>query len=153
MLHEKITEDIIRAFYRVYRVLGYGFLEKVYENAMVIELRKACLKIEPQKCVTVHYGSERVGEYFADLLVEDLVIVELKAANAIAEEHESQLINYLKATGMEVGLLLNFGRKPEFKRKIFETKKGSIIVRPNAADSEKQGNFIPVASPSNSHPR
>jgi len=144
VLHEKITENIIRAFYRVYRVLGYGFLEKVYENAMAVELRKMGLKVEPQKCVTVSYESEAVGEYFADLLVEDVVIVELKAAKAIAEEHEAQLINYLKATGIEIGLLLNFGRKPEFKRKIFEIKKGRIADGSNKKNSEKQNHFIRV---------
>lgn len=129
MLHEKITENIIRAFYRMYRILGFGFLEKVYENAMVIELRRMGLKVEPQKCVTVSYESEAVGEYFADLLVEGSVIVELKAAKAIAEEHEAQLINYLKATQTEVGLLLNFGQRPEFKRKIFQNCLKPKIIR------------------------
>jgi GxxExxY protein len=119
MLHEEITEKIIRAFYQVYSTLGYGFLERVYENAMTIELRKMRLRVEPQKGISVLYASETVGEYFADLLVEDAVIVELKAAKAIAEEHEAQLINYLKATDKEVGLFLNFGQKPEFKRKLF----------------------------------
>lgn len=144
MLHERITENIIRAFYRMYNILGYGFLEKVYENAMAIELRKMGLKVEPQKCVTVSYESEAVGEYFADLLVEDSVIVELKAAKAIAEEHEAQLINYLKATGIEIGLLLNFGRKPEFKRRIFEIKKGQIATGSNKTDSERRDNLIRI---------
>ena len=121
MLHEEITEKIIRAFYTVYNTLGYGFLEKVYENAMAIELQKSGLKTEPQKCVTVFYESKMVGEYFADLLIADSVIVELKAAKTVAEEHEAQLINCLKATGMQVGLLLNFGKRPEFRRKVFQS--------------------------------
>jgi GxxExxY protein len=119
MLHEEITEKIIRAFYRVYNTLGYGFLEKVYENAMAIELRKSGLRVENRKAISVLYAAETVGEYFADLLIENTVIVELKAAKAIADEHEAQLVNYLKATNKEVGLLLNFGQKPEFRRKLF----------------------------------
>ena len=119
MLHAEITEKIIHAFYHVYNALGYGFLEKVYENAMTVELRKMGLRAEPQKGISVFYESETVGEYFADFLVEDAVIVELKAAKGVAEEHEAQLINYLKATDKEVGLLLNFGSKPEFRRKLF----------------------------------
>lgn len=120
MMHEEITNKIINAFYKVYNVLGYGFLEKVYENAMVVELRKSRLNAVSQQNIKVFYESEEVGDYFADLLVEDKIIVELKAAKAICEEHEAQLTNYLKATSIELGLLLNFGYKPEFKRKIFQ---------------------------------
>lgn len=119
MLHEEITGKIIHAFYRVYNALGYGFLEKVYENAMAIELRRTGLKVEVQKDIRVLYESQTVGEYFADLFVDDKIIVELKAAKTLADEHEAQLINYLKATRTEIGLLFNFGRKPEFRRKIF----------------------------------
>lgn len=118
-LHKDITSAIIQAFYKVYNTLGYGFLEKVYENAMRIELIKADLQVEQQKNIKVYYESEQVGDYFADLLVNNLVIVELKAAESICEEHETQLLNYLKATNIEVGLLLNFGKKAEIKRKIF----------------------------------
>jgi len=120
--HKEITDKILRAFYTVYNTLGFGFLEKVYENAMIIELRNiglACIKQQP---VRVFYDELAVGDYFADIVVEGLVILELKAAEAIAEEHELQLINYLKATEIEVGLLLNFGRKPGFKRKVFSNK-------------------------------
>ncbi len=99
--------------------LGHGFLEKVYENAMAIELRKMGFKVNKQKNIKVYYESEEVGDYFADLLIDDLIIVELKAAEGICENHEAQLTNYLKATTIELGLLLNFGKKPEFKRKIF----------------------------------
>ena len=94
MMHEEITEKIINVFYKVYNVLGYGFLEKVYENAMVVELRKSGLGAIPQKNIKVFYETEEVGDYFADLLVEDAVIVELKAAKAIGKEHEAQMPNY-----------------------------------------------------------
>jgi len=118
-LHSDITGLILRAFFNVYNVLGYGFLEKVYENAMCIELFKLGLQYENQKSIDVFYESQKVGVYFADIIVNQSVIVELKAAENIAYEHECQLINYLKATKIEVGLLLNFGKKPQHKRKIF----------------------------------
>ncbi|HOK52102.1 MAG TPA: GxxExxY protein [Bacteroidales bacterium] len=119
LIYKELTNKIINCFYTVYNTLGYGFLEKVYENAMMIELRKQGIYAEKQKPIKVFYTDELVGEYFADIVVEDVIIVELKAAEFIIEEHELQLINYLKATEKEIGLLLNFGKKPEFKRKIF----------------------------------
>ncbi|MDP2724613.1 MAG: GxxExxY protein [Bacteroidales bacterium] len=119
MLYEELTSEIIEVFYKVYNTLGYGFLEKVYENAMMIELKKAGLKCKSQCPVKVYYEGESVGDYFADIIVEDLIILELKAAEALVDEHGYQLINYLKATDREVGLLFNFGKKPQFKRKIF----------------------------------
>lgn len=122
MLHSEITGKILEAFYRVYNTLGYGFLENVYERAMLIELRKIGLFAERQKRIEVFYEGEQVGDYFADLVVNNCVIIELKAAENLHQEHEFQLINYLKATEIEVGLLLNFGKKPEFKRKIFPNK-------------------------------
>jgi len=125
--HTDITELIIKAFYKVYNALGYGFLEKVYRNALVIELRKLGLEVIPEACIRVYYEGEVVGEYFADLLVAGVVIVELKAVKRLLEEHEAQLLNYLKATPYEVGLLLNFGPKPEIKRKAFDnSRKGSM---------------------------
>ncbi|MCW8805630.1 MAG: GxxExxY protein [Ignavibacteriaceae bacterium] len=123
MLHGDITELIIKAFYKVYNTLGYGFLEKVYENAMRIELSKMGLNVLQQKNIKVFYDADQVGDYFADLFVNDLIIVELKAAESICEEHEAQLLNYLKATDIEVGLLLNFGKEPQFKRKYFTNDK------------------------------
>ena len=119
MLHEELTSQIIAGFYAVYNTLGSGFLEKVYENALILELQKRGLVVHQQVPVCVYYHGEVVGEYFADLLVNNLVILELKAADEIAKAHEYQLINYLKATTLEVGLILNFGPKAEFKRKIF----------------------------------
>jgi len=117
--HTDITEMIIKAYYKVYNTLGFGFLEKVYENAMFIELRTIGLFVEKQRRVKVYYENQEVGDYFADLIVDEKVIVELKASEALCEDHEYQLINYLKATEIEVGILLNFGKKPEFKRKVF----------------------------------
>lgn len=117
--HSEITEKIIIAFYKVYNTLGYGFLEKVYENALFFELAAMDLFVEKQKQIKVYYECKEVGEYFADLIVEGCVIVELKAAVFLCEEHEFQLINYLKGTEIEIGMLLNFGKKPEFKRKVF----------------------------------
>ncbi len=117
--HSDITEKIIKCFYKVYNTLGYGFLEKVYENALFVELKNSGLYVEKQKQINVFYEKQKVGEYYADLIVSESVIVELKAAEGLCEEHEFQLINYLKATEMEVGLLLNFGKEPEFKRKVF----------------------------------
>jgi len=125
--HKATTDLILKAFYKVYNTLGYGFLEKVYEKAMVLELRKMGLKAVSQAPIQVFYEGEVVGEYAADLLVEDTVIVELKAVRALAAEHEAQLLNYLKATIYEVGLLLNFGPKPQVKRKVYDNeRKGSL---------------------------
>jgi GxxExxY protein len=118
--HQDVTDLIIKAFFNVYDALGYGFLEKVYENSMMIELKSLGLNCEKQKPIKVDFKTFNVGEYFADIIVENKVILELKSAETIIEEHEAQLLNYLKATEIEVGLLLNFGKKPQFKRQIFE---------------------------------
>ena len=112
--HSDITEKIIKCFYKVYNALGYGFLEKVYENAMFIELRRLGLFVQKQKQITVYYEEEKVGEYYADLIVSESVILELKAAESLCEEHEFQLINYLKATEIKVGLLLKFWKRANF---------------------------------------
>ncbi|MEE9430742.1 MAG: GxxExxY protein [Melioribacteraceae bacterium] len=120
--HSDLTKKIIKAFYNVYNKLGYGFLEKVYEKSMMIELSKMGLNSKRQFPIKVFYDDKNVGEYFADIIVEDSVIVELKAAENIAIEHETQLINYLKATEIEVGLLLNFGKEPQLKRKVFSSE-------------------------------
>ena len=123
MLYESITDIILRAFYDVYHELGYGFLENVYQNAFYKELKHCGLKCEAQKKIEVFYKGEVVGLYYADLFVEDIIILELKAVAEIHSAHESQLMNYLKATGIEVGLILNFGPKPTFKRKVFSNRK------------------------------
>ena len=114
--HTEVTGEIIGAFYQVYNALGYGFLEKVYENALAIELQERGLKVEQQKPIHVYYNNHVVGDYYADLIVNDLIIVELKAGRTLAKEHKAQILNYLKATHYEVGLLLNFGPQPQHKR-------------------------------------
>ena len=123
LLHKDTTDIILKSFYKVYNNLGYGFLEKVYENALLYELRNQGLDCEKQKPIKVYYEQIHVGEYYAAIIVNECIILELKAAESIAEEHEFQLINYLKATEIEIGLLLNFGKNPEFKRKIFTNNK------------------------------
>ena len=123
LLHKDTTDIILKSFYKVYNNLGYGFLEKVYENALLYELGNQGLDCEKQKPIKVYYEQIQVGEYYADIIVNECIILELKAAESIAEEHEFQLINYLKATEIEIGLLLNFGKNPEFKRKIFTNNK------------------------------
>ena len=125
--HHELTGTIIEAFYKVFNTMGYGFLEKVYENCMAIELRKRGLKVVKQDHIMVYYEGEDVGEYYSDLLVEDKVIVELKAAETLIKKHEVQLINYLKATSVEVGLLLNFGENPKFKRKVFSNERKRML--------------------------
>ena len=119
LLHEDITAVILKCFYKVYNTLGYGFLEKVYENALVIELRNEGLICFQQTPVTVFYQEYEVGKYYADINIANLIILEIKAgAGGIIVEHELQLMNYLRATSFQVGLILHFGKTPTFKRKI-----------------------------------
>lgn len=116
--YSALTELIIRGFYTVYNTLGYGFLEKVYERALQHELVKAGLQVERQYPLRVTYDGENVGFYLADLIVEHKVIIELKSAEQLHKRHEAQLVNYLRATDIEVGLLLNFGPEPQVKRRV-----------------------------------
>jgi len=124
--HKELTDKIIKAFYDVYNELGFGFLENVYQNALYFELINKQLKVETQKPIKVYYQNQLVGNYKADLIVNDTIILELKAVEFLVEEHELQLINYLKATNIEIGLLLNFGKKPEIRRKIFTNDRKKI---------------------------
>ena len=117
--HSDITKKIIKAFYEVYNELGHGFLEAVYEKSIFISLKNLGLEVTSQHPIPVYFKQNLVGNFIADLIVEDKVIIELKAVEHIIPQHEAQLINYLKATNIEVGLLMNFGNKPEFKRFIF----------------------------------
>jgi len=127
--HADITDKILKAFFtKVYRRLGYGFLEKVYVNSLVIELRRMGLKAEGQVRILVYYDGAVVGEYYADLVVEDLVIVECKAIKQLGDDDEAQLLNYLRATAYEVGLLLNFGPKPDFRRKAFDNANKASVT-------------------------
>lgn len=121
MEYSGLTEKIIGCSYTVYNKMGFGFLESVYEKCLLIELRKAGLEAESQVGITVHYDGEVVGEFMADVVVEDTIIVELKSVRQIVQAHEVQVVNYLVATGKPVGLLLNFGEdKVEVKRKVRE---------------------------------
>jgi GxxExxY protein len=129
ILYQDLTGKIIKCFFTVYNTLGFGFLEKVYEKALMIELHKTGINAGNQKPIKVYYNKEIVGEYFVDILAEEAIIIELKAAKCLIEDHELQLVNYLKATDKEIGLLLNFGIKPEFKRKIFTNDKKGIAYR------------------------
>ena len=119
MQYKELTEKIIGCAYQVYNKMGFGFLESVYEKCLLIELAKAELQAEPQKPINVYYDDELVGEFKADIIIEDSIIVELKSVRQLAPAHQVQLVNYLVATGKPVGLLLNFGeRKVEVKRKL-----------------------------------
>jgi GxxExxY protein len=119
--HSELTREIINAFYQVYNTLGYGFLEKVYQNALAHELTKRGYRVASNVPIEVYYDGVIMGEYFADLVVNDVVILELKAVENITEQHEAQLLNYLKATKVDVGLILNFGPKPQVAWKVHET--------------------------------
>lgn len=138
MIEEELTGKIIKIFYKVYNTLGYGFLEKIYHKALMIELQKAGLKVETKKRINVYYESEIVGEFEADLVVEDKIILELKAAESFSEANEAQLINYLRATEIELGLLLNFGKTPQFKRKFFSNEKKSFHKKSNETNLLKK---------------
>jgi GxxExxY protein len=127
MKHSDLTSRIIECAYKVHNELGFGFLESVYQNALLIELTKSGLKAEKEKPIKITYSGQIIGDYFADVVVEDKVILELKAVKEIHPKHEAQLVNYLKATGMEIGLLINFGQSVEIKRKILDrTRKKSV---------------------------
>lgn len=119
MEYKEVTETIIGCAYRVYNKMGFGFLESVYEKCLLIELRKAGLDAESQKSVRVYYENEIVGEFVADIIINDIIILELKSVRRIIKAHEVQLVNYLVATGKPVGLIVNFGEiKVEIKRKV-----------------------------------
>lgn len=122
MIDEEITGRIISAFYKVYNTLGYGFIERLYHNAMIIEIVQSGLSVEVEKPIAVYYGPNLIGNFEADLVVERRVIVELKAAEGLHPAHEAQLLNYLRATEIEIGLLFNFGRSAEFKRKLLQNE-------------------------------
>ena len=123
LIHKDLTDKILKAYYTVYNELGYGFLENVYEKAMLYELQILGLKVERQKAVNVYYKGMVMGHYITDLIVEDKVILELKSQPEITEAHEAQLLHYLRGTTIEVGLLLNFGQKPAFRRKVFTNER------------------------------
>ena len=130
LLEAELSDQVIGAFFDVYNALGTGFLESVYEAALLIELRGRGLDVEQQRPLQVRYRNAIIGELRVDLLVEGRLILEIKAVSQLAPSHEAQLVNDLKASGVPLGLLLNFGPKPQFKRKIVST--GRIDPRTSA---------------------
>jgi len=123
LIPQELNDIILTQFYRIYNDLGYGFLERVYQNALYFALVEQGLKCEAEKPIKVFHDGHVVGDYRADLLVENCVILELKACEELNTAHEAQLINYLKATEIEVGYLLNFGKKAKFSRKVYSNKR------------------------------
>jgi len=128
--HRELTEKIIGVFYEVYNELGHGFLESIYEQALAIALAQAGMKVERQVAVSVFFRGRQIGDFRADMRADGKVLLELKAARAIDQAHEKQLLNYLRATDIEVGLLLNFGVKPQFRRLVYENEGKKIRVDP-----------------------
>ena len=127
LLHADLTGFILEVFYEVYKELGYGFLESVYKRAMLITLRARGLRVVGETPIRVWYRGEDVGDFRADILVEEKVILELQAARALDGAHEAKLLNYLRATDKEVGLLLNFGPKPSFKRFVLDNPRKKAL--------------------------
>jgi GxxExxY protein len=134
--HSDLTEQILGSFYAVYSALGYGFLENVYAKALMIELKRRGMRADNQFPINVYYLGQQIGQYYADLIVNDLVILEIKAVKNLIDEHEAQLLNYLKATPYEVGLLLNFGPKPETKRRSFDNARKEWWLAQNKTGTE-----------------
>ena len=128
--YAEVTERIIGVFYDVYNELGYGFLESVYEECLVIALRQAGLMVNRQVSVPVWFRSQKVGEFRADVTVENCVLLELKCAKALDPAHEAQILHYLKSTEIEIGLLLNFGLRPEFRRFLFDNERKKLGANP-----------------------
>ncbi len=126
LLYEELTEQIIGAYYEVYNELGFGYLERCYQNALYYELQDRGLNVEAQRKVKVHYKERIIGNYEPDLIVNDLIIIELKAVEQLIDDHEIQLYNYLRSTECEIGLLMNFGTKPEFRRKAFSNSRKKL---------------------------
>jgi GxxExxY protein len=119
LLKKDLTDRVLGAFYDVYNALGHGFLESVYENALALTLEESGLAVAKQYPIEINFKGRRIGEFRADLLIEQSLIIEIKAQQSLAPVNEAQLLNYLKATGIPIGLLLNFGPRPQFKRRIF----------------------------------
>jgi GxxExxY protein len=128
--HSAVTEKIIGVFYDVYNELGHGFLESTYAEALIVALQEAGLSTAREIPVPVWFRGKKVGQYYADLIVEGVVLLELKAARALDSAHEAQLLHYLRATEVEVGLLLNFGLRPQFRRLLFDNDRKKIRENP-----------------------
>jgi GxxExxY protein len=134
--HSEPTERVLGVFYDVYNELGHGFLESVYEEAMAVALGQAGLGVQPQIPLKVAFRGTVVGDFRADLLVEKSVLLELKAVRVLDPLHEAQLLNYLRATEIEIGLLLNFGPRPQFKRLAFNNSRKKFRVHPHPSAPE-----------------
>jgi len=128
--HCELTEKIIGVFYEVYNELGYGFLESTYAEAMFLALAQSGLRAAREVAVPVWFRSVKVGQYFADMVVDNSVLLELKTARSLEPAHEAQLLHYLRATEIEVGLLLNFGQRPQFRRLLFDNERKKIRGNP-----------------------
>jgi len=128
--HSGLTSKIIGVFYDVYNELGHGFLESTYRAAMVLALKQSALTVAQEVGVPVWFRGEKIGQYFADMVVENTVLLELKAVRTLEPAHEAQLLHYLKATEIEVGLLMNFGVKPQFRRLLFDNPQKNIRAKP-----------------------
>ena len=128
--HSALTDKIIGAFYDVYNELGYGFLESVYEEALAIALQEAGLRVQRQVSITVWFRGQDVGDFRGDLLLDGAVLLELKAGRTLDKAHEAQLLHYLRATEIEVGLLLNFGEQPQFRRLLVDNERKKIRANP-----------------------
>jgi GxxExxY protein len=128
--HATLTDKIIGVFYDVYNELGHGFLESTYREAMSVALAEAGLTVAREVSLPVWFRGKKVGQYFADLVINDIVLLELKAARSVESSHEAQLLHYLKSTEIEVGLLLNFGPRPQFRRLLFDNERKKIRVNP-----------------------
>jgi GxxExxY protein len=125
--HSDLSDKIIKVFYDIHNELGYGLCEKIYQKAFGIVLRQIGLKVDEQVPIKVYFRGQEIGEYFADMVINDVILLELKTVAHIIEEHEAQLLNYLKSTEIEVGYVMNFGKSAEFKRKVLDNdRKGSL---------------------------
>lgn len=125
--HSELTGKILGAFFQLHKELGYGFSEKVYRSALAILLEEVGMRVQQEVTLRVFFHGKIVGEYIADIIVNDVILLELKAVKKLNTTHDAQLLNYLKATEIEVGLLLNFGPQAEFHRKIYDnSRKGSL---------------------------
>ncbi len=147
-LYHELTESIIGIFFEVYNSLGYGFLEQVYENALAIALKRAGYEVAQQQAINVYFEGQVVGVYYADIIVNRKIVLELKTAKKIVDEHVAQLINYLRATDAQVGLVLNFGSKPDFKRRVFSNTNKSH--RPEFLQENPRQSVSSASSASNS---
>jgi GxxExxY protein len=135
--YEELTDKILQVFFAVYNELGFGFLESVYENAMAIALNEAGLTVEQQAPIPVWFRGKKIGDFRCDLLLEKIVILELKSARNIGPEHMAQALNYLRATDVEVALILNFGEKPSFKRVVFDNRRKALCRGSTRMNADK----------------